>query len=292
MSDAGSQEVASCSPSTMPGAVQAQGTAAGRSVGSSGPAEAAKPATDERSAAVVSGAVSLASVIDTRAHAFGRLDGNSEQPDLFGLAHQNESNRLVHPVERRRALPSELEKIPSKFIKIAGKNRLAAELYQPLNAKIPEIIAWLDHHHPGAAFMFDGDNNEEDATFSQLIAALVVAGRYVLSIKDYGDNRPLSHAYVHGWKSIMSERTEFYFLRLQDDTKEAITKTCASGSLYVASFMESERYKKDAATGKRKLDAVTNEPLPTQGYSEIIDLMQTERRVPIRLFDDDSVIFL
>ena len=90
----------------------------------------------------------------------------------------------------------------------------------------------------------------------------------------------------------MSERTEFYFLRLQDDTKEAITKTCASGSLYVASFMESERYKKDAATGKRKLDAVTNEPLPTQGYSEIIDLMQTERRVPTRLFDDDSVIFL
>ena len=90
----------------------------------------------------------------------------------------------------------------------------------------------------------------------------------------------------------MSAHTEFHFLRLRDNTKEALTKTYATGSLYVASFMESERYKKDATTQKRKLDAVTNEPVPTQGYREILELMANERPVPTRLFDDDSVVFL
>ena len=175
----------------------------------------AEPASAERSPAK-----SLAEVVKAQAFAFARLDSSRAQSDLFGPARpSSDMTTLVYPVQERQATPSELEKIPSKFIKIGGKNHLPAEMYEPLNAKIPEIIAWLDHHHPGAAFMFDGDNNEVDATFSQLISALVGAGRYVLCVKDFADNRPLSQAFVHGWKHVTSERTALYFLRLRNNTK-------------------------------------------------------------------------
>ena len=77
----------------------------------------------------------------------------------------------------------------------------------------------------------------------------------------------------------------------KSDAKEAITKTYASGSLYIGSYVEAVRYRKDPVTGKTMLDPQTDQPIPTTGYREILERV-SEHRAPTHLFGDDSVIFL
>jgi len=184
-----------------------------------------------------------------------------------------------------------------QWVKIAGKNGFDLgteeddDVVETSMEKVDAIIAHLDAHFIGAGFVFDGDTNEENAPFSQVIKELVVRNRVVVcfgtqeseevTLGDkvgprfelWGDL--VSHNFVKSWTTDMPrapktcapcyERPNFvYGLLDYMFAKETVTRNAVAGTVFVGSALPD--YQLRTKKGE--------EEMLTTGYAELVHLLK------------------
>ena len=176
------------------------------------------------------------------------------------------------------------------WVKIAGKNGIEdAALREKFDESMDAVVAHLDEHFPGAGFVFDGDNNETNAPFSQLIRRLVIEGRTVVAVEDQARNTSPEHgrfvteSFFNGWMpgSKMSNKgpqlplshkktctpcvnyPNFFFLLLRDKGKETLTRTLVAGSVFLGSALAQFHLRPKKSEEARVF---------TTGYAEVVRL--------------------
>ena len=161
------------------------------------------------------------------------------------------------------------------WVKIAGKNGFnlmvdpGKTIVKESMKHIDAIIAYLDLHFADAGFVFDGDTNEANAPFTQLIKELVVRGRVVLCLGTQetenvellgGDTGPrlvprykvwgdlVSHNFVDSWTTQMPpaqqtcapcyQRPNFFYGLLDYlFAKETLTRHAVVGTVFMGSAL-------------------------------------------------------
>ena len=181
-----------------------------------------------------------------------------------------------------------------QWVKIAGKNGFnlgtdrGKEVVEQSMEQVDAIIAHLDAHFVGAGFVFDGDTNEKNAPFSQVIKELIVRNRVVVCFgtqeseevtlgnkvgprfEVWGDL--VSHNFVKSWTTDMPrapktcapcyERPNFvYGLLDYMFTKETVTRNAVAGTVFVNSALPDYQLRAD---GKSL----------TTGYAELVHLLK------------------
>ena len=222
--------------------------------------------------------------------------------DAFGPAQQHKdpekSDKQQRMVNRTNAstmkeLRAMLAAVP-QWVKIAGKNGFnlgtdrGKEVVEQSMEQVDAIIAHLDAHFVGAGFVFDGDTNEKNAPFSQVIKELIVRNRVVVCFgtqeseevtlgnkvgprfEVWGDL--VSHNFVKSWTTDMPrapktcapcyERPNFvYGLLDYMFTKETVTRNAVAGTVFVNSALPDYQLRAD---GKSL----------TTGYAELVHLLK------------------
>ena len=225
--------------------------------------------------------------------------------DAFGPPQEHKSprhaanpNKMQRAVNRSTAsttqeLRAMLSAVP-QWVKIAGKNGFdlgtdrGKEVVEQSTEQIDAIIAHLDAHFIGAGFVFDGDTNEKNAPFSQVIKELVVRNRVVVcfgtqeseevTLGDkvgprfelWGDL--VSHNFVKSWTTDMPrapktcapcyERPNFvYGLLDYMFAKETVTRTAVAGTVFVGSALPDFKLRADGKSF-------------TTGYAELVHLLK------------------
>lgn len=248
-----------------------------------------------------------------KAHSHGRLlDLIGSQlvslnrfEDAFGPPQEHKSPRHAsNPNKMQRAvnrsttsttqeLRAMLSAVP-QWVKIAGKNGFnlgtdrGKEVVEQSMEQIDAIIAHLDAHFIGAGFVFDGDTNEKNAPFSQVIKELVVRNRVVVcfgtqeseevALGDkvgaryelWGDL--VSNNFVNSWTTDMPrapktcapcyERPNFFYGLLDYMfTKEVVTRNAVAGTVFVGSALPDSMLRADGKSF-------------TTGYAELVHLLK------------------
>ena len=224
--------------------------------------------------------------------------------DAFGSAQDhkdpsklNKKQRLVNlskasTMQELRAL---ISTVPS-WVKIAGKNGFniredrGKDVVDKSTKKIDDIIAYLDTYFPGAGFVFDGDTNEKNAPFSQVIKELIVRNRTVVCFGTqeseqvtlgnqtgpryelWGDL--VSDNFAKSWTVDMPrapktcapcyERPNFMYALLDFMlTKETVTRNAVAGTVFVGSALPD--YQLNNRDGVKSF---------TTGYKELVRLLK------------------
>ena len=244
----------------------------------------------------------LLDLVDTHIVSLNRFE------NAFGSAqahksprHADNPNKMQRMVNRStnstvQELRALIGAVP-QWVKIAGKNGFnlntdrGKEVVEKSMEQVDAIIAHLDAHFIGAGFVFDGDSNEKNAPFSQVIKELIVRNRVVVCFGTQASKEVtlgdkvgpqyelwgdlVSHNFVKSWTTDMPrapktcapcyERPNFvYGLLDYMFAKETVTRTAVAGTVFVGSALPDFKLRTEEG----------EEEMFTTGYAELVHLLK------------------
>ena len=158
-----------------------------------------------------------------------------------------------------------------KWVKIGGKNGMESMDVAQLSsgAFYNEVMKVAENMYPGqtVGYVFDGDNLETNETpFTLILAKLILAGHTVVAVKDKYD---FSDSFVDDWMPVAQMAPNNFHFAYVGIGKEALSVAADAFVFYGTTYISSS---KDYRFRYNKEKQITTDP--TQGYSEVLALMQ------------------